>query len=91
MDKVEMRVYADITVDGVRRRLGFASGYRGHFLHLPPQKRKRTAMLICPVGGEQTRDYWYCHNTGSQGDVKLCRAHQVEEINDSRDDFYRSV
>jgi hypothetical protein len=37
-------------------------------------------MHQCSVGGELTKDYWYCHDTGKAGDTKLCRIHEVEEI-----------
>lgn len=39
-----------------------------------------TAAYTCPIGGEVTRNYWYGHNTGSQGDTKLCIEHEVIEV-----------
>ena len=79
MDKVIMRVYYDEILDGTRRRQGGARGYPKYFTWIPPAKRKITGEFVCPVGGERCRDFWYSHDTGSAGDVKLCRIHQVIE------------
>ena len=74
-----VRIFIDTERDGVRRRQGLVDGFEGSFTYISPERRKRTSALVCPIGGEITRDYWYCHNTGRQGDVKLCRVHQVIE------------
>ncbi len=79
MDKIVLRVVSDTNFTGTRKRTAYALEYNGYFTHLPPAKRKRTAAYVCRTGGETTLDYWYCHDTGKQGDVKLCRIHEVEE------------
>jgi len=86
MAKLVMRIYSDVLLNGTRNRMGSVKGL-GYFVHIPPEKRKNPSAHLCPVGGERTRDYWYCHNTGSQGDVKLCRAHEVEEVYDQGADI----
>ena len=76
MAKVQIRVSDGDGID--HAKLGYAKGYRGYFNWMIPAKRKSS--FTCPVGGEQCRDFWYCHDTSKQGDVKLCRIHQVEEV-----------
>ena len=78
--KHTMDVFSDNIIGGIRRQLGFVRGIDGSFTHIPPEKRKRPSALVCPIGGEVTRDYWYCHNTSKQGDVKLCSEHQVNPV-----------
>ena len=79
MAKVVLRVYYDAVLMGRHEKMASAKGYRG-FTWIPPERRKATAMHKCPVGGELTKDYWYCHDTGKQGDTKLCNAHEVEIV-----------
>ena len=82
MAKVELRIFHDSDVSGTRRRQ--AAGPGRFFSHIPPERRKVTAAHHCPVGGELTRDYWYSHDTGKAGDLKLCREHEVIEIYEAR-------
>jgi hypothetical protein len=84
MDKVTIRIFHDEFLSGRRNRLGFAKGYPKYFSWIPPRNRKITGEFVCPVGGERCRDFWYSHDTGKAGDVKLCRIHQVIEEYDSR-------
>lgn len=76
----DMEVFSDEDVSGIRRQLGWVKGFNGSFTHIPPERRKVSSAHFCPIGHEATRDYWYCHNTGKQGDVKLCNDHQIRRF-----------
>lgn len=89
--KYTMEVFSDEDLSGTRRQLGWVKGFSGYFSHIPPEKRKRPTALHCPVGGEITRDYWYCHNTAKGGDVKLCSEHQIERIGRRRGELAESA
>ena len=80
MSQVVLEVFSDSVVTGTRRRLAFAPALPGRqFSWIPPEKRRVSTAHHCAVGHEATRDYYYSHQTGRAGDLKLCRVHEMIE------------
>lgn len=84
MAKVELQVFYASNISGILRQQASSPELGRFFSHIPPENRKVTAAHHCLIGGEATRDYWYSHDTGKRGDLKLCRAHEVLEVPDPR-------
>ncbi len=84
MAKIELQVFYSNQVSGILRQQASSAELGRFFVHIPPEKRRITSAHHCPVGGEITRDYWYSHDTGKAGDMKLCREHEVTEFIDPR-------
>lgn len=80
MARIELEVFSDQDVSGIRRRQASSATLGRFFTHIPPKSRRVLSGHHCTVGKEMTRDYWYSHETTKRGDLKLCREHEVAEI-----------
>jgi len=74
MTKVRMFFHHELVAGGSHRKAGYIEGRGAKFVDLQWHRRKTH---LCPIGGEETFAYW-----SNAAGLKLCRAHQVEEVFD---------